>query len=109
MRTLIYFVGIFLLQATFVFGQKTKLEALKSIDSKNDFYTGIEQKIWGFAEVGFQETQSSALLQQTLKDAGFQIEAGVAGMPTAFIATYGSGKPVIGILGEYDALPGVAD
>src|SRR5258707_1242013 len=108
MRTLIYFVGIFLLQAPFVFGQKSKLEALKSIDSKNDFYTGIEQKIWGFAEVGFQETQSSALLQQTLKDSGFQVEAGVAGMPTAFIATYGSGKPVIGILGEYDALPGVA-
>src|SRR6267154_3015386 len=108
MRTLIYFVGIFLLQATFVFGQKSKLEALKSIESKNDFYSGIAQKIWGFAEVGFQETQSSALLQQTLKDAGFQIEAGVAGMPTAFIATYGSGKPVIGILGEYDALPGVA-
>ncbi len=108
MRTLIYFVGIFLLQAPFVFGQKSKLEALKSIDSKNDFYTGIEQKIWGFAEVGFQETQSSALLQQTLKDSGFQIEAGVAGMPTAFIATYGSSKPVIGILGEYDALPGVA-
>src|SRR5260221_735766 len=52
--------------------------------------------------------QSSALLQQTLKDAGFQIEAGVAGMPTAFVATYGSGKPMIGILGEYDALPGVA-
>lgn len=108
MRTVIYFVGIFLFQATIVFGQKSKLEVFKSIDSKNDFYTGIEQKIWGFAEVGFQETQSSALLQQTLKDAGFQIEAGVAGMPTAFIATYGSGKPIIGILGEYDALPGVA-
>ncbi len=108
MRTVIYFVGIFLVQATFVFGQKSKLEVFKLIDSKNDFYTSIEQKIWGFAEVGFQETQSSVLLQQTLKEAGFQIEAGVAGMPTAFIATYGSGKPVIGILGEYDALPGVA-
>ncbi len=88
--------------------QKTKPEVFKSIDSKNDFYSGIAQKIWSFAEVGFQETQSSALLQQTLKDAGFQIEAGVAGMPTAFVATYGSGKPVVGILGEFDALPGVA-
>lgn len=98
----------FLLSVSIAYGQKTKPEVFKSIDSKNDFYTGIEQKIWGFAEVGFQETQSSALLQQTLKDAGFQIEAGVAGMPTAFIATYGSGKPVIGVLGEFDALPGVA-
>src|SRR5258707_6970772 len=88
--------------------QKTKPEVFKSIDAKNDFYSGIAQKIWGYAEVGFQETQSSALLQETLKEAGFQVEAGVAGMPTAFVGTYGSGKPVIGILGEFDALPGVA-
>jgi len=88
--------------------QKTKPEVFQSIEVKNDFYSGIAQKIWGFAEVGFQEAQSSALLQQILKDAGFQIEAGVGGMPTAFIATYGSGKPVIGVLGEYDALPGLA-
>ena len=107
-RPLINFVSIFLLISTIAFAQKSKPEVFRSIDSKYDFYTSIEQKIWGFAEVGFQEMQSSALLQQTLKDAGFQIEAGVAGMPTAFIATYGSGKPIIGILGEYDALPGVA-
>ncbi|MBI3482635.1 MAG: amidohydrolase, partial [Bacteroidetes bacterium] len=108
MRTVIYFVCIFLFLNTFSFAQKSKPEVFNSIDSKYDYYTGIEQKIWGFAEVGFQETQSSTLLQQTLKESGFQIEVGVAGMPTAFIATYGSGKPVIGILGEYDALPGVA-
>ncbi len=88
--------------------QKTKPEVFKAIDGKSQFYSDVAQKIWGFAEVGFQETQSSALLQQTLKNAGFQIEAGVAGMPTAFVATYGSGKPVIGILGEFDALPGLA-
>jgi aminobenzoyl-glutamate utilization protein B len=92
----------------FVQAQKTKTETFKSIDAKNDFYSGIALKIWGFAEVGFQETQSSALLQKTLKDAGFQIEAGVAGMPTAFIATFGTGRPVVGILGEFDALPGVS-
>src|SRR5882762_3084439 len=103
-----YFVATLLLLNSWAYGQKTKGDVFKSIESKNDFYSGIAQKIWGFAEVGFQETQSSALLQQTLKDAGFQVEAGVAGMPTAFIATYGSGKPVIGILGEFDALPGVA-
>lgn len=65
--------------------------------------------IWKFAEVGFQETKSSALLQQQLKAAGFTVEAGVAGMPTAFIARYRSGAgPVIGILAEFDALPGLA-
>jgi aminobenzoyl-glutamate utilization protein B len=103
-----HIIALLLFFSTMVHAQKNKTEVLKSIDSKFDFYSGIAQKIWGFAEVGFQESQSSSLLQQTLKDAGFQIEAGVAGMPTAFVATYGSGKPVIGILGEYDALPGVA-
>ncbi len=88
--------------------QKTKPEIIKAIDLKYDQYSAIANKIWGFAEVGFQETQSSALLQETLSKAGFKIESGVAGMPTAFIASYGSGKPVIGILGEFDALPGIS-
>jgi len=101
-------IVLFVLVAASAKAQKTKPEVFKSIDAKNEFYSGIAQKIWGFAEVGFQEAQSSALLQQTLKDAGFQVETGVAGMPTAFIATYGSGKPVVGILGEFDALPGVS-
>jgi aminobenzoyl-glutamate utilization protein B len=64
-------------------------------------------QIWDFAEVGYQETKSSALLQQQLRDAGFTVQADVAGMPTAFVASYGSGKPVIGILAEFDALPGI--
>lgn len=63
--------------------------------------------IWEFAEVGYQETRSSALLQKQLADAGFSVEAGVADIPTAFVASYGSGGPVIGILGEFDALPGI--
>ena len=58
--------------------------------------------------MGYQEEQSSALLQKTLKEQGFQIEAGVAEIPTAFVASYGSGSPVIAILGEYDALPGLS-
>ena len=89
-------------------GQKTKQDVINSIDARYDQYSSSAKKIWDFAEVGFQETQSSALLQQTLKDAGFTLQANVAGMPTAFTATYGSGKPVVGILGEFDALPGVA-
>jgi aminobenzoyl-glutamate utilization protein B len=64
-------------------------------------------QIWDLAEVGYKETKSSALLQQQLRDAGFTVDAGVAGMPTAFIASFGSGKPVIGILAEFDALPGI--
>jgi aminobenzoyl-glutamate utilization protein B len=67
----------------------------------------VARSIWEYAEVGYQETKSSALLQQELKGAGFTVEAGVAGIPTAFVATAGSGKPVIGILAEFDALPGI--
>lgn len=99
---------LILLSSTFAMGQKTKQEVIKSIDSGYSSYSIVANKIWQFAEVGFQETKSSALLQETLSQAGFKIEAGVAGMPTAFVATYGSGKPVIGILGEFDALPGVS-
>ena len=65
--------------------------------------------IWNYAELGFQEQRSSALLQQELRDAGFEIEAGVAGMPTAFVARFRHGRgPVIGILAEFDALPGLS-
>jgi aminobenzoyl-glutamate utilization protein B len=88
--------------------QKSKQDVLKSIDSKNDQYSNIAHRIWEFAEVGYQEEKSSALLQETLTQAGFKVEKGVAGIPTAFIASYGSGKPVIAILGEFDALPGVS-
>jgi len=91
-----------------LWGQKTKQDVVKSIDAGYDKYTAVAKMIWEYAEVGYQETKSSALLQETLSQAGFKIEKGVAGMPTAFVATYGSGKPVIGILGEYDALPGVS-
>ncbi len=91
-----------------VFGQKTKTDVIKSIDARYDQYSGIAKNIWDYAEVGFQETKSSALLQETLSKNGFKVEAGVAAIPTAFIATYGNGKPVIAILGEFDALPGVA-
>ena len=85
-----------------------KEESIKNIDSKYNYYKDKALQIWNFAEVGFKEVKSSALLQQTLKDNGFIIEAGVAGIPTAFVATYGSGSPVIGILAEFDALPGLS-
>ncbi len=65
----------------------------------------ISDAIWSYAELGLQEYKSSALLAGTLEQEGFKVEMGLAGMPTCFVATYGSGPPVIGILGEYDALP----
>lgn len=85
-----------------------KNEAATSIQSGYDAYKKIALSIWDYAELGYKENKSSALLQTTLKDNGFTVEAGVAGMPTAFVATYGSGSPVIGILAEYDALPGLS-
>jgi len=65
----------------------------------------ISDAIWSYAELGLQEYNSSKLLADTLEQAGFNVERGVAGMPTCFVASYGSGKPVIGLLGEFDALP----
>lgn len=68
-------------------------------------YGNISDAIWNYAELGMQEFKSSALLIKTLEEEGFKIERGVAGMPTCFVASWGNGKPVIGILGEFDALP----
>ena len=80
----------------------------RSIEGRAERYEEIARQIWEWAEVGYQEERSSALLQDELRDAGFSIDEGVAGMPTAFVASYGSGAPVIGILAEYDALPGIS-
>ena len=77
------------------------------IDSRYEDTADIARSIWEFAEVGYQETQSSTLLQESLAAEGFTIEAGVANIPTAFVANYGSGGPVIAILAEFDALPGI--
>jgi aminobenzoyl-glutamate utilization protein B len=71
------------------------------------FYT-ISDRIWAYAELGCQEHWSSALLADTLENEGFEVERGVAGMPTAFVASYGEGKPAIGFLAEFDALPGLS-
>ena len=70
--------------------------------------TTVADQLWEWAELGYLETQSSALLQNTLADAGFEIDSGIGGIPTAFTATFGRGEPVIGIMGEFDALPGIS-
>jgi aminobenzoyl-glutamate utilization protein B len=85
-----------------------KSQASNEIQSQYEVYKTKALQIWSYAEVGYKEYKSSLLLQQALKDNGFTVEAGVAEMPTAFVATYGNGKPVIGILAEFDALPGLS-
>jgi aminobenzoyl-glutamate utilization protein B len=94
--------------STAAFSQKKPADVLKKLDQQTLKYSEIAQEIWRLAEMGYQEKQSSALLQQTLSEAGFTIQTGVADIPTAFIAEYGTEGPVIAILGEYDALPGLS-
>jgi len=79
------------------------------VDQNEKRIIKVADTIWGYAELGLTETKSSKLLQDELKKHGFKVEEGVAGMPTAFIATWGKGKPVIGIMGEFDALPGISN
>jgi aminobenzoyl-glutamate utilization protein B len=104
---------VILLAAPAMLKAQPDTAALKSaagtdIQSRYGDYKAIALQIWNYAEVGYKEVKSSALLQKTLRDNGFTVNAGVAEIPTAFVATYGSGSPVIGILAEFDALPGLA-
>lgn len=110
MRTVILLIITgFALQAT---AQKkvnpNKDAVIKSVESRKAELTTMSDKIWAYAETALKEKQSSKLLADYAEAQGFKVERAVAGMPTAFIASYGSGKPVIGILGEYDALPGIS-
>lgn len=88
--------------------QKDKQALTAYLDQQTAIYTDIAKKIWGYAEVGYQEEKSAALLASVLEKEGFTVKKGIAGIPTAFVASYGSGQPVIGILAEYDALPGLS-
>lgn len=116
MRKILLFALIFVASTSSYAQKKTvtnpldglKAEASRDIQANYDLYKKTALQIWDFAELGYKEKKSAALLQQLLKDNGFSVEAGVADIPTAFVATYGSGKPVIAILAEYDALPGLS-
>jgi aminobenzoyl-glutamate utilization protein B len=91
-----------------VSAQKKAKDVLASIEAQQDKYAAIAMEIWSNPELGYLEENSSKLLQTTLSDAGFRIKTGIADIPTAFTAEFGSGYPVIAILGEFDALPGVS-
>jgi len=91
-----------------LWAQTAHQQVTRELNQKEEAYGEAAKTIWNFAEVGYQEEKSSALLQDMLSKEGFKIQKGVAGIPTAFVASFGEGQPVIGILGEYDALPGLS-
>jgi aminobenzoyl-glutamate utilization protein B len=84
------------------------LDPIAAVDAQEARALALSRQLWDWAELGFLEVQSSALLRDELAGAGFRIEAGVAGLPTAFIASSGHGQPVIALLAEFDALPGLS-
>jgi len=82
--------------------------AIQFIDSIQVDLIRLSDSVWSFAEVGFEEYRSARCLADYAEKNGFKVERGISGMPTAFIATYGKGKPIIGVFSEYDALPGLS-
>lgn len=81
---------------------------LGAIAARQQRHGDVAREIWRLAELGYLEEKSSALLQGELRAAGFEVKAGVAGIPTAFVASWGTGRPVIAFVGEFDALPGLS-
>lgn len=94
--------------AAAAFAADEKGALLEKMDARAAHYGEVSRRIWESPELGYKETRSAALLKAELHAAGFAIEDHVAGIPTAFTATWGKGKPVIGVMGEYDALPGLS-
>ena len=114
MKKLIYTIIAILVSGSLIIAQSPKKnlnnveqEILKKLDGQNGKIFEYCPKNLELAELGYQE-EKVRLYYKYIKEAGFQIEVGVADIPTAFLASYGSGHPIIGILGEYDALPGIS-
>lgn len=85
-----------------------KQAAIRVIDEKRDRIVDVADRIWEYAELSLMEEKSASLYCEVLREEGFQVEKGICGIETAFSASYGSGKPVIGLLAEYDALSGLS-
>ncbi|MCY4216655.1 MAG: amidohydrolase [Flavobacteriaceae bacterium] len=110
MKKLIY-IPLWVLWTQYAFSQNNddlKFLVMTDVENQKEDLIEVSDKIWKAAEVAFRETVSAATLIEYAKKNGFTVEEGVAQTPTAFVATYGSGRPVIGILGEFDALPGLS-
>jgi len=111
MRCYIFSILTFLLATSINHSQEldqTKKNIISSIENHQSEIIKISDQIWELAELAFNEYESSKILSDYAEKNGFIVEKGVAGMPTAFVASYGSGKPVISVLGEFDALPGLS-
>ena len=87
---------------------RKKKAAAAAIDARSSDLVSLADQVWTFAETALRERRSAALLADHAEKEGFRVERGVAGMPTAFVASYGQGRPVVAVLGEYDALPGLS-
>jgi aminobenzoyl-glutamate utilization protein B len=81
---------------------------IKSIQNHEKELIKLSDEVWSYAETALKETKSSKVLADYAESQGFRVQRGVANMPTAFIAEFGNGKPIIGIMGEFDALPGIS-
>jgi aminobenzoyl-glutamate utilization protein B len=86
----------------------TKRAAVAAVEERARDLQDLADRVWAYAETALREHRSAAALADYAERQGFKVQRGVAGMPTAFIATYGSGRPVVGVMGEYDALPGLS-
>jgi aminobenzoyl-glutamate utilization protein B len=87
---------------------RKKQEAVAAVEARRADLVSLADKVWAYAETALRETRSAALLADYAEAQGFRVERGVAGLPTAFVASYGEGRPVIAVLGEYDALPALS-
>ncbi len=108
---LLFFPLLFLSQLLFAqkkIASANKKAVLASVEKHQQELIKFSDQIWGFAETAMKETQSAKVLADYAEAQGFKVTRGVAEIPTAFIAEFGSGKPIIGVLGEFDALPGLS-
>ena len=108
---LLFFPLLFLSQLLFAqkkIASANKKAVLASVEKHQQELIKLSDQIWGFAETAMKETQSAKVLADYAEVQGFKVTRGVAEIPTAFIAEFGSGKPIIGVLGEFDALPGLS-
>ena len=111
MKNISYLSLLLLFVWTNAMGQKmtqSKKSVMQSVESHQEELIALSDSIWALVETAFNESGSSKLLADYAEANGFTVERGVAGIPTAFLATYGSGSPVISVLGEFDALPGIS-
>lgn len=106
--TFLYVLSMITLSVSSQKLSKNKQAVIASVEKHEKELIRISDEIWSIAETAFEETQSAEILASYAEKNGFKVDRGVAGMPTAFVATYGSGSPVISVLGEFDALPGLS-